>query len=378
MDRETDLEHLYEILDRLEAEHGGKRRLKNCDGYMDWPDRGVYFFFAPDETRESTDHLRLTRIGTHAVSAGSQTSLWNRLRTHRGATRGSYEGGGNHRGSVFRKRVGEALIERDDRYDEFPEWGSGNTAKRELRKAELEMERHVSEFIRDLPFLWIEIDDEPGPDSHRAYVERNAIALVSNYQKESIDPRADDWLGKESPVDEIRESGLWNINHVGESYDPEFLNFLKNRLDGLLSDEEPEIHSNPKQRKIQESYSDRDVSSSVSQESGNENRDFENAWIAILQYAESQSYVATLSHGNENEIRQGEDAVEVRNVKTDEWREIPREDFRFAYEILQEEGTLTLDNIEPDLAGRKSMVSAILARALDLEYDSRPLTVYLS
>jgi hypothetical protein len=77
---------------------------------MNWPDRGIYFFFHPDETRESSDQLRVTRIGTHAVSEGSSTSLWDRLRTHRGAQRGTYEGGGNHRGSVFRKRVGEALI----------------------------------------------------------------------------------------------------------------------------------------------------------------------------------------------------------------------------------------------------------------------------
>jgi len=52
---------------------------------MDWPDRGVYFFFASDERRNAGDQLRITRIGTHAVSEGSSTSLWNRLRTHRGA-----------------------------------------------------------------------------------------------------------------------------------------------------------------------------------------------------------------------------------------------------------------------------------------------------
>jgi len=42
---------------------------------MDWPDRGVYFFFAIDERQADTDQLRLTRIGTHAVSEGSRTSL---------------------------------------------------------------------------------------------------------------------------------------------------------------------------------------------------------------------------------------------------------------------------------------------------------------
>jgi hypothetical protein len=190
---------------------------------MDWPERGVYFFFSHDEHIHTGDQHRLTRIGTHAVSAGSGTSLWNRLRTHRGANSGTYGGGGNHRGSVFRKRVGEALIERHDLHDEYPYWGEGSSADRDRRLDEHEHEQRVSERIRDLPFLWVDIDDEPGPDSDRAYIERNAIALVSNFEKDALDRRDDDWLGKESPRHEIRGSGLWNINHVAEDYDPAFL-----------------------------------------------------------------------------------------------------------------------------------------------------------
>ena len=227
MTRRQDLDRFYSQLTDLEETVGGQRQLGNCDGRMNWPDRGVYFFFHPTETRASSDQLRLTRIGTHAVSTGSGTTLWTRLRTHRGAMRGSYEGGGNHRGSVFRKRVGEAIIERDDLWDEYPEWGDGSSAARELRLEELDMERRVSEYIRQLPFLWVDVDDDPGPESDRAFIERNAIALVSNFGKEPIDPRNEDWLGKESPVAEIHKSGLWNINHVTERYDPRFLDLLE-------------------------------------------------------------------------------------------------------------------------------------------------------
>ena len=226
MSRAADLDRFYDLLDRLEAKVGGKRRLADCTGHMDWPERGVYFFFANEETREATDQRRVTRVGTHAVSAGSGTSLWNRLRTHRGANRGSYEGGGNHRGSVFRKQVGRAMIERDGLGDEYPRWGEGSTADRERRLAELDHERRVSEYIRDLPFLWIDVDDEPGPESDRAYVERNAIALVSNSEKPAVDARSDEWLGRESPRDEIAASGLWNIEHVGERHETTFLDRL--------------------------------------------------------------------------------------------------------------------------------------------------------
>jgi hypothetical protein len=107
-----DLDKFYTLLDDLEKSVGGKRKLGNCHGRMNWPERGVYFFFHPTETRDSTDQLRLTRIGTHAVSKSSSASLWDRLRTHRGAKRGTYWGEANYQGSVFRKRVGEAIIER--------------------------------------------------------------------------------------------------------------------------------------------------------------------------------------------------------------------------------------------------------------------------
>lgn len=226
MTRRADLDRLYTLLSDLETRVGGKQQLSDCTGYMDWPDRGVYFFFAADEHRGQLDQLRLTRIGTHAVSSGSGTSLWNRLRTHRGANSGTYEGGGNHRGSVFRKRVGEALIKRHSLNDEYPHWGQGSSAGREQRLDELELERRVSNYIRDLPFLWVAVDDDPSPSSDRAYIERNAIALVSNYKTESIDSRTDDWLGTDSPRDEISGSGLWNINHVDEEYDSKFLDRL--------------------------------------------------------------------------------------------------------------------------------------------------------
>lgn len=230
MNRKEDLDRFYRLLRRLENRVGGKQQLSDCDGYMNWPDRGVYFFFADDEYRSEEKQLRLTRVGTHAVSEGSGTSLWNRLRTHRGALGGTYEGGGNHRGSVFRKRVGEALIERHGLQNEYPKWGQGSSAGRERRLSELEHERRVSEYIRNLPFLWVAVGDEPGPNSDRAYLERNAIALVSNYDIPTLDPRGEDWLGKNCPSDAIRNSGLWNVDHVDESYDPSFLDRLEEAI----------------------------------------------------------------------------------------------------------------------------------------------------
>jgi hypothetical protein len=233
MTRKSDLNRLYNLLGTLREKVGGYRTLGESNGYMDWPERGVYFFFAPDETRTVDDQLRITHVGTHAVSDGSKTTLWDRLYAHRGTFKGKRQGGGNHRGSVFRLRVGEAIINRRGIADEYPDWGDGSSATTDIRDAEYELEKQVSEFIRELPLLWVEINDEPGPESQRAVIKRNAIALLSNYQRDSFDSRKETWLGGDSDAPEIRESGLWNVNHVDENHSPVFLDRLSDYIDRM-------------------------------------------------------------------------------------------------------------------------------------------------
>lgn len=231
--RQCDLDRFYDLLHDLEQRVGGTRKLKNCTGYMDWPERGVYFFLEPGETRNSTGQMRVTRVGTHAVSEGSSTSLWDRLKQHYGTGSGSsnHPHGGNHRGSVYRKRVGEAIIEKHDLHDDYPDWdkrwSSIDRDRSEVRDEEYILERRVSTYIREQPFLWVDVDDEPSADSDRAFIEQNAIALLSNFDDQMVDPRDDGWLGKYSRSREIRESGLWNVNHVEELYDLNFLDMLE-------------------------------------------------------------------------------------------------------------------------------------------------------
>jgi hypothetical protein len=237
MTRARDVDRFYDALTALSAAVGGAKKLKNCTGYMDWPDRGVYVFLEPGETRSETDQLRVTRVGTHAVSAGSSTTLWDRLKQHYGTGSHSrdHPHGGNHRGSVYRKRVGEAIIEKHDLHDDYPDWDNRwsniDRDRSEVRDEEYILERRVSAYIREQPFLWADVDDEPSPDSDRAYVERNAIALLSNVEDQSVDPRDDGWIGADSQSRAIRKSGLWNVNHVEEEYDPAFLDLLEDAVD---------------------------------------------------------------------------------------------------------------------------------------------------
>ena len=195
---------------------------------MDWPMRGVYFFHEQGQKRsDSGDGPKVVRVGTHALKAGSGTTLWTRLTQHKGQLK---TGGGNHRGSIFRLIVGAALMNREKL--DFPTWGQGNTASRDVRSGELALERLVSRVIGNMRFLWLPIEDEAGPESSRGYIERNCIALLSNYNKAALDPPSQSWLGHHSDRERVRKSGLWNQNHVDEACEPAFLD----TLDRLVSD----------------------------------------------------------------------------------------------------------------------------------------------
>jgi hypothetical protein len=84
----------------------------------------------------------------------------------------------------------------------------------------------VSAVIGQMSFVWLAIDDEPVAQSLRGYIERNSIALLSNFDKEPLDPPSTDWLGGNCSRERVRRSGLWNSNHVDEQYEPGFLEVL--------------------------------------------------------------------------------------------------------------------------------------------------------
>jgi hypothetical protein len=218
--RLDDLRRFYDQLDVLGQRLGGFRSLESCTGRMVWPERGVYFFFEAGETRtDSGEGPRVVRVGTHALGTTSRTTLRQRLYQHRGNI-GDH--GGNHRGSVFRKHIGLALLDADNE-TVCATWGEGNNASREVRLSEQSLEMRVSKVIGAMPFLWLAIEDHPDPENTRGFVERNSIALLSNFGRSSMDPSSAGWLGHHSRSDRVRKSDLWNSNHVDERHSPEFL-----------------------------------------------------------------------------------------------------------------------------------------------------------
>jgi hypothetical protein len=224
--RLSDLDRFYGLLARLAATGSGAAKLKECSSTA-VPSQGIYFFWQAGENRMTAPFDgRVVRIGTHAVSEGSRATLWNRLRTHRGGK----EGSGNHRGSIFRLHVGQALLRKTEREAELSTWGVGQSAPAHVREAEAEMELEVSQIIGEMPVLWIGVSDRASPDSDRAYLERNLIALVAGATG-PFDLPTTSWLGNWSSRDAIPTSGLWNVNYVKDDYDPVALDVFERYIE---------------------------------------------------------------------------------------------------------------------------------------------------
>jgi hypothetical protein len=221
---EVDFLRFQRLMKRLSRAQEDGRRLAECSGRLRWPERGIYFVTEP--VAEGRRWM-ITRVGTHAVSLGSRTTLWDRISTHRGPSRG----GGSHRSSIFRAHVGRALLRRD-RAPRVPTWGVGQSAPATVRMHEADLERRVSQTIGEMRLLWLDVPDAAGPRSDRAYLERNIIGILSrsNYLSITATPGLL-WLGHDSAEWRITASGLWNLDHLFYRPDPGFLDVLEAYVD---------------------------------------------------------------------------------------------------------------------------------------------------
>lgn len=221
--RREGLTRLYQLLASLSSAVGGPRRLAASHGRLSWPTHGLYLFFEDGELREDGRTPRVTRVGTHALTETSRTTLWRRLSQHRGNLGGRNPGGGNHRGSIFRLHVGTALINRDGWPEARASWGKGANVSAKVRAEEAALEKEVSSVIGAMPLLWLDVPDRQA----RGLIERGAISLLSNFNRSPIDPASPGWLGRHADREAVRESGLWNVNHVAEQAHSDFLDVME-------------------------------------------------------------------------------------------------------------------------------------------------------
>lgn len=219
MNRIDEINRFYELLNKLENKTG-KHLLLDCNAQMKWPKKSIYFFFERDQLRENSVEERVVNIA-YTTGENDKDTLWYRLRKHRGTVAGKHAGGGNHRESNLRLHLGTALINRDE--IDCPSWGKRFKANADIREAEYPVEKIVSEKVNSMPFLWLGLDSRTGRQDFARFMQKNAIALLSNYGKAPLDESSSTWLGYYCSNPFVKRSGLWNVEYVSERYNPVFM-----------------------------------------------------------------------------------------------------------------------------------------------------------
>ena len=191
--------------EKLHAKFSGLDRF--CDDY--WkkqiPDNGIYVVFESGEVAHNTD--RIVRIGSHK----SQGRLPGRIRDHFSPDKDS---------SIFRKHIGRCILRAQN--DPFlKQWNidlsDSFNYDRHAGKIDFErlerIEQEVSAYITaNISFAVIELESKP---ERRLDTESNMIATVARCA--DCAP-SKNWLGLHHPKSKIRNSGLWNIEGVPDSF----------------------------------------------------------------------------------------------------------------------------------------------------------------
>lgn len=167
----------------------------------DIPTNGVYLLFESGEPGHGGD--RIVRIGTH----NGNGNLRSRLKEHFLKE--------NKDRSIFRKNIGRALLNRDN--DPFlAQWNYDLTGRESREKyrgmvdheRQRLVEKRVSKYIQTtLTFCILPVPEK----NERLELEARAIATVASCPECQA---SDGWLGRQSPLEPIRESGLWQVQHL--------------------------------------------------------------------------------------------------------------------------------------------------------------------
>jgi hypothetical protein len=161
---------------------------------------GLYFIFERGEVAHGGD--RIVRVGSHT----GHGNLLARLREH--VTH-------NKDRSIFRKHIGRALLAKagDPFLDDWNRDLTSHAARAQFSgridmTRQAQVEEAVTRHIRaNLTFCMI---GTPDPEEALA-LEKRCIATVAQCPGCQPSPA---WLGSYSPIAAIRESGLWQAQHL--------------------------------------------------------------------------------------------------------------------------------------------------------------------
>ncbi len=182
------------------------------------PLNGIYVLFEKGEKGHEKD--RIVRIGTHTGKNQLRSRLWQHFMNE------------NKDRSIFRKNIGRALLNKfGDKY--LKVWELDLTTRENKKKfsdlineeKQKEVEKKVSECIQNnFNFIVFEV----GNKDERLKLESEIISAISLCDECKA---SENWLGKSSPKEKIRKSGLWLVNELYKSpLDEKGFDVLKSML----------------------------------------------------------------------------------------------------------------------------------------------------
>lgn len=175
--------------------------------------------FEEGETFQGLD--RIVRVGTH----DGDGNLYKRLKEH-------YVNENKDR-SIFLKRVGSAILAKN-KAPYLHVWEVDTTTPENKNKVQAQLnpahkqqitQQAVAYIRKKISFVVFEIKLE---DGKRTDWERRIIATLSKAAKDGFLKPSENWLGNFSPDPKVRQSGLWQSQHLdGEPLTPEEFDKLK-------------------------------------------------------------------------------------------------------------------------------------------------------
>jgi len=181
------------------------------------PSNGIYFFYERGEIwGHDGSRLRIVRIGTHHKNGNFRRRISEHYLLGQMESRMNFDQNRPKPSdrSIFRKNIGRALLYRDrDSY--LCIWDvnfmrSENSSLRYMRDIDKErrIESEITRILREnFSFRFRMIDNQVG----RRRMESSLIETVASC---GLCRPSGNWLGNHSPVHQIRESGLWLVQHL--------------------------------------------------------------------------------------------------------------------------------------------------------------------
>lgn len=182
------------------------------------PENGIYFLYEEGEFwGHDGKKLRIVRIGTHRGE-----NFRNRIKEHflLDESRMNFNEGSSKPSdrSIFRKHIGRALLNKDK--DDYLQIWNIDFIKKDNRKLygykrDIEKEKRIEEAITKIirerfQFRFIILESR----IKRIGSEGLEGPLIGTIARCKLCKPSANWLGNYSPIQKIRESGLWLVQHI--------------------------------------------------------------------------------------------------------------------------------------------------------------------